>query len=286
MFGLRPQSDTVTCRFYKRDLLHSGTANNTSGPMPGVHPKLRVVDGLVGLDGADSLLLKERVYELIRLDILTFRLKPGEKTSERLLAARYGMGVSPIRAALPRLVQEGLVEKTAERGTFVAPLTLRAVRDTYQMRYLLEPAAAELAAERGMDSARLDPLRQACESTTGDDDAIIRILLANRDFNLAIAEATGNVLLAKTIRHLQNLSLRILFLGSAQYEAAASWHAASAAIRDAIVARDGPLARKLYAADLAEGERWVMRVIMALPELDSINLSELNTIRSHGGPGA
>jgi DNA-binding GntR family transcriptional regulator len=256
--------------------------------MPGVHPKLRVVDGLVGLDGADSLLLKERVYELIRLDILTFRLKPGEKTSERLLAARYGMGVSPIRAALPRLVQEGLIDKTAERGTFVAPLTLRAVRDTYHMRYLLEPAAAELAAERGMDSARLDHLRQVCELrwAPDDDDAIIHILLANRDFNLAIAEATGNALLAKTIRHLQNLSLRILFLGSAQYEAASSWNAASAAIRDAIVARNGPLARKLYAADLAEGERWVMRVIMALPEVESINLAELNTIRPRGVPGA
>src|ERR1700723_2201104 len=166
----------MTCRFYTWDLLHSWPANSTSGPMPGVYPKLRVVDGLVGLDGADSLLLKERVYELIRLDILTFRLKPGEKTSERLLAARYGMGVAPIRAALPRLVQEGLVEKTAERGTFVAPLTLRAVRDTYHMRYLLEPAAAELAAERGMDSARLDQLRQVCESATGDDDAVIHIL--------------------------------------------------------------------------------------------------------------
>src|ERR1700733_5058359 len=256
--------------------------------MPRAHPKLRVTGGLVGLDDAESLPLNERAYELIRLDILTFRLKPGEKTSERALEARYGLGMASIRAALPRLVQEGLVEKTTERGTFVAPLTLRGVRDTYQMRYLLEPAAAELAADRGMDPARLDQLRQVCESqwAPGDDDAIIHILLANRDFNLAIAEATGNALLARSIRHLQNLSLRILFLGSAQYEAADSWHAASAAIRDAIVARNGPLARKLYAADLAEGERWVMRVIMALPELDSINLAELNSIRPRGVPGA
>src|ERR1700727_1237292 len=195
--------------------------------MPDEHEKLQVIAGLAALGDTESMSLNEKAYQLIRLDILTFRLKPGEKTSERLLAARYGMGVSPIRAALPRLVQEGLIDKTAERGTFVAPLTLRAVRDTYQMRYLLEPAAAELAAERGMDSARLDHLRQVCELrwAPDDDDAIIHILLANRDFNLAIAEATGNALLAKTIRHLQNLSLRILFLGSAQYEAADSWHA-------------------------------------------------------------
>jgi DNA-binding GntR family transcriptional regulator len=248
--------------------------------MPRANPKLRVTDGLVGLVGAESLPRNERAYELIRLDILTFRLNPGEKTSERALEARYGLGVASIRAALPRLVQEGLVEKTTERGTFIAPLTLRGVRDTYQMRYLLEPAAAELAAERGMDPARLDPLRQACESTTGDDDAIIRILLANRDFNLAIAEATGNVLLANTIRHLQNLSLRILFLATTREDAGDFWRTGPEMIRDAIVARDGPRARALYAADLAEGERMALRVIMALPALEGVNLADLHTARS------
>src|ERR1700722_11403996 len=161
------QSCYMTCHWQPNRRLHFVRMQNHRGDirMPGAHPKLRGPGGLVGLDDAESLPLNERAYELIRLDVLTFRLKPGEKTSERALEARYGLGVASIRAALPRLVQEGLVEKTSERGTFIAPLTLRAVRDTYQMRYLLEPAAAELAAERGMDAARLDHLRQACEST-------------------------------------------------------------------------------------------------------------------------
>lgn len=250
--------------------------------MPGVHPKLRVTEGSVGIEGADSLPLMEKAYQLIRLDILTFRLKPGEKTSERSLANRYGLGMSPIRAALPRLVQEGLIEKSAERGTFISQLTLREVRDTYQMRYMLEPAAAELAAVRGMDAALLDQLRKACESplTVDENDAVIQVLLANRDFNLAIAEATGNALLATTIRHLQNLSLRILFLGIPHQEAANFWGTGPVKVRDAIVSRNGPLARELYAADLAAGERWVMKVIMALPELEGINLAALNTARS------
>jgi DNA-binding GntR family transcriptional regulator len=246
-------------------------------------PKLRVTDGSVGLEGAESLPRSERAYELIRLDVLTFRLKPGEKTSERALEARYGLGVASIRAALPRLVQDGLVEKTTERGTFIAPLTLRGVRETYQMRYLLEPAAAELAAERGMDPAPLDQLRQVCESAPADDDGIIHILFANRDFNLAIAEATGNGLLAKSIRHLQNLSLRILFLATARHEAADFWRTGPNKIRDAIVARNGPLARELYTADLAAGERLALQVIMALPAFESVNLADLNTARSRRG---
>jgi DNA-binding GntR family transcriptional regulator len=246
-----------------------------------IPPKLHVVDGSLALAGAKSLPLQQQAYELIRLDILTFRLKPGAKTSERLLAARYGLGMAAIRAALPRLLQEGFVDKSAERGTVIAPLTLRAVRETYQMRYLLEPPAAHLAAERGMDCSRLEGLRQACEAQWNTpEEAISHILLANREFNLAIAEATGNALLVKTIGHLQNLSLRILFLGTIPRCAPQFWSTGPMKIRDAIMARNGALARELYAADLAAGERWAMRVIMALPEIENINLTDLNGAQS------
>jgi DNA-binding GntR family transcriptional regulator len=250
--------------------------------LPVLYPKLRVLDGAVLLDDAESLPLTDRAYELIRLDILTFRLKPGERTSERSLSERYRLGVAPIRAALPRLVQEGLIEKSAERGTSVAALTLRGIRETYQMRFLLEPAAAELAAMRGMDPARLDRLREVCEAEwpSAGDTAVVHILLANRDFNIAIAEATGNALLARTIGHLQNLSLRILFLGTTRENAVNFWGDGPGKIRDAIVARNGQLARELYAADLAAGERCAMQTIMGLPDLESINLANLRAPRS------
>jgi DNA-binding GntR family transcriptional regulator len=243
-------------------------------------PKLRVVDGSVGLAGTESLPLKEQAYELIRLDILTFRLKPGERTSERLLAARYGLGMASIRAALPRLVQEGFVEKSTERGTVIAPLTLRGVRETYQMRYLLEPAAAQIAAERGMDTALLEGLKRACEATWKDEDeAVSHILLANRDFNMAIAEATGNALLARSIGHLQNLSLRILFVGTLPRDAPQFWSTGPAKIKEAIAERDGALARRLYHEDLAAGERVAMQVIMSLPEIENFNLADLGGVR-------
>ena len=251
-----------------------------------LHPKLQVRDGAVLIDDADSLPLTDRAYELIRLDILTFRLKPGDRASERALAERYSLGVAPIRAALPRLVQEGLMEKSPERGTAIAPLTLRGIRETYQMRFLLEPAAAELAAARGMDPARLDRLREVCEAewAAGDDAAVVHILLANRDFNSAIAEATGNALLARTIGHLQNLSLRILFLGMTKDNATNFWGEGPGKIRDAIVARDGRRARSLYAADLADGERLAMQTIMGLPDLEDINLAQLRGPRPRATP--
>jgi DNA-binding GntR family transcriptional regulator len=241
---------------------------------------LRLVDR-VDETGAETRPLQARVYERIRFDILTFRLKPGERTSERLLAARYGLGISAVRAALPRLAQEGFVEKSSERGTVIAPLTLRGVRETYQMRYLLEPQAAALAAERGMDVSVLEGLKRACEADWADDDeAVSHILLANRAFNMAIAEAAGNALLAKTIGHLQNLSLRILFLGTPPRDAPNFWSTGPSRIKEAIAARDAALARQLYEADLAAGERWAMRVILALPEIENINLADVSKTRS------
>ena len=125
--------------------------------------------------------------------------------------------------------------------------------------------------------ARLDRLRDVCESFswTDENEALTQVLLANRDFNSAIADSTGNALLARTIRHLQNLSLRVLFLGTPAREAAKFWSTGPAKVRAAIVARDGELARELYRADLAAGEQWAMRVIMALPEVENINLAEL-----------
>jgi DNA-binding GntR family transcriptional regulator len=252
--------------------------------MRNARAKMRLAHALAEPRGEEPVTLNERAYEVIRLDILTFQLRPGEKTSERQLSSRYGLGMAAVRAALPRLVQEGFVEKSAERGTLIAPLTLRGVRDLYQMRYLLEPEAARLAAERGMDAAhieRLDHLRRVCESRwTDENEALTQVLLANRDFNAAIADCTGNALLARTIGHLQNLSLRVLFLGTPPSDAATFWSTGPAKIHAAIVARDGALARELYRADLAAGEQWAMRVIMALPEVENINLAELVTTRS------
>src|ERR1700734_295314 len=249
----------------------------------------RLAHGIAGRRAAAPVTLNDRAYELLRLEILTFKLRPGERTSERQLAARYRLGMAAGRAALPRLIQEGFMEKSADRGTLIAPLTLRGVRDLYQMRYLLEPEAARLAAERGMDAAhieRLDHLRRVCESRWKDEnEALTRVLLANRDFNAAIADSTGNALLARTIGHLQNLSLRVLFLGTPPRDAATFWSTGPAKIRDAILARDGELARELYRADLAAGERWATRVIMALPEIENINLAELTTTGSKETPG-
>ena len=91
-------------------------------------------------------LMTDQVYEAVRRDILCCALPPGAAISEASLAARYGYGKSPVRLALSRLRQEGLVHASPRRSFVVSSITLRDVHDLYELRLVLEPAVARLAA--------------------------------------------------------------------------------------------------------------------------------------------
>ena len=93
-------------------------------------------------------LMTDQVYEALRADILCCALPPGSAISEASLAARYSYGKSPVRLALSRLRQEGLVHASPRRSFVVSSITLRDVHDLYELRLVLEPAGARLAAGR------------------------------------------------------------------------------------------------------------------------------------------
>ena len=76
---------------------------------------------------------------------------PGRQLSENELAAWLGVSRTPVREALARLREEGLVEIVAQLGTFVAPISPRAVTDAQFVREALECAAVRKAAELATD---------------------------------------------------------------------------------------------------------------------------------------
>src|SRR4249919_508859 len=97
---------------------------------------------------ASAPLLTDQVRDQIRRDILHCVWRPGSEVSEGQLARRYGFGKAPVRAALHRLAQEGLVRAVPRRGYVVVPLTVRDVHDVFEFRLLLEPATVRLAVGR------------------------------------------------------------------------------------------------------------------------------------------
>jgi len=84
-------------------------------------------------------------HEILHSAIINCDLSPGQEVSEAALAKQYDLGKGGIRIALARLRQQGLVAVAARRGYQIAPVTLRVVRDIFEMRRLLEPSAMGLA---------------------------------------------------------------------------------------------------------------------------------------------
>ena len=89
--------------------------------------------------------LAEQAYLRLRQEILVCTLAPGQVLTERELAGRYEMSKTPIREALTQVCHDGLVQRLPGRGYMVAPITVKDLRDLFDMRLILEVAAAERA---------------------------------------------------------------------------------------------------------------------------------------------
>ena len=121
--------------------------------------------------GHDSL-SNRSIYSVLRQDIVALRLMPGEKLSENELAVRFGTSRAPVREALIRLVDDGLIEVRPQRGSFVTRISLRAMERARLVREALEVAIIRRAAEKGISAtARANIERAIAGQTKARDNA-------------------------------------------------------------------------------------------------------------------
>jgi DNA-binding GntR family transcriptional regulator len=221
--------------------------------------------------------LSEQAYQQIRSEILFYQLPPGSRVSEASLTHRFNLRQAAVRSALQRLMQEGLIEKGDERNLRVAPLTLKDVQEIYGLRLILEPKAAELAAAAGLAAPALERLRSISQSSyeVASHARLVEFLCANRDFNLTIASAAGNSRLLATITNLQDLTLRVLYIGIRSLNVSEWFQSMHSQIVDALVARDGARASELWITDLRYGVRIISDALMTLPEVSNVNLGSV-----------
>jgi DNA-binding GntR family transcriptional regulator len=95
---------------------------------------------------AEPVSLKDKAYNAIKSAILSLKLKPGDPLVESELAQQLGISKTPVRDALLELEREGFVTKVLFKGTYVTEITLKDVREVFQLRAVLEGLAARLAA--------------------------------------------------------------------------------------------------------------------------------------------
>jgi DNA-binding GntR family transcriptional regulator len=129
-------------------------------------------------------------YERIRQLVLNGDIAPGARLAQVELAEHLGISRTPVREALRRLSAEGLVDFHPNRGFWAADLGLDAVLRRLEVRLILEPGIARLAAERRTDRhlAELD------RSIAREEKARSGLAAhdASREFHFVLARATGN----------------------------------------------------------------------------------------------
>ncbi len=109
--------------------------------------------------------LTDWVYEELKAAILDLRLRPGEPLREAAIAERLGTSKTPVREALAWLERDGLVETEVFKGAVVSGYSRRDLMEIYELRELLEVAAARDAANDMDDGAR-DKLKLLSEETS------------------------------------------------------------------------------------------------------------------------
>ena len=134
-------------------------------------------------------------YTRVRSLILSGELAPGAVLPQASIARTIGISTTPLREALRRLKQEGLVELDAHKDARVRPLDATEARDLLELRRSLDPLAASLAAQRRTD-ADLDDVRTALDGLEAlDTSPSLEQLESHHRFHAAIHRASHNALL-------------------------------------------------------------------------------------------
>jgi DNA-binding GntR family transcriptional regulator len=164
----------------------------------------------VPLAPVGRVLLRDVALERIRAAIVSGDLPPGAVVKDAALAATLGLSVAPVRVALARLVDEGLVETRPQSSTRVTPVVADRVRDAAAVVRAMHELAAREAAGRvtGDDLAAMRAAngRFAAALAASDVDAA---LAADDDLHGVLVRASGNRALAATIERYTPLIRRL-----------------------------------------------------------------------------
>ncbi|MGW6739216.1 GntR family transcriptional regulator [Streptomyces sp. NPDC055025] len=152
--------------------------------------------------------LTDQVCEQLREDILEARCRPGDVLMEPELAERYGVSKTPVREALRLLAQDDWVTVIPRKGYLVRPVHLADIREIFEIRRLIEPDLAALAATRCSEAA-LERLSGLCVEQSDAGEEVASALRVARAFHLELAALAGNrrvlVVLARQLDEVRRL---------------------------------------------------------------------------------
>ncbi|PXA83949.1 GntR family transcriptional regulator [Nostoc sp. 3335mG] len=194
--------------------------------------------------------LSEQIFTIVREQIVSGKLPVEQAIRQDALANELGVSKIPLREALARLEQEGLLTSQANRGFFVRAMSADEAEEIFALRLAIEPDAVATAAiaateqDQEIAKAALGALDEAAAAHLND------VAARNRDFHTALVRPAKRLLTLQLVERLQVLSERYVHkhLEPAGREDRA--HLEHEVLLDAWIARDADRARALAAAHI------------------------------------
>lgn len=196
---------------------------------------------------------------MLREEISRGILVPGTRLRQSELAKRFGVSTTPVREALASLQAEALVRIDAHRGAVVSMPTLEDMLECFEIRRVLEPLAAALAAQR-ISEEQLAELDELVSTMRSVDDAATWVELNDR-FHMRLYAGSGNERLQEMIETLRKSSRYYIHLYVANAHANRTADDEHHAIIAACRARNAARARSLTRAHVEHTLRGVTRFL-------------------------
>ncbi|MFT4044920.1 MAG: GntR family transcriptional regulator [Gordonia sp. (in: high G+C Gram-positive bacteria)] len=203
------------------------------------------------------------VYDELKRQIQSLELRPGAHLSESGIAAQFGVSASPVRDALGRLSQEGLLTVKRGQGYTVASLTIGSIVEICDLRFVLETGAARLSMERARPED-FEPLFALSAATGEKDIADFELIRRNCDFHIGLAGLSQNAKLVDAVRRVMDDSVRVFHLGLPSFAVHGMQRdhdALVAAIRD----RDSAAVNTLLHAEAYDASQRVLEQLVHSP---------------------
>ncbi|MES2183789.1 MAG: FCD domain-containing protein [Pseudomonadota bacterium] len=216
--------------------------------------------------------LAEHAYRCLRQAIVRCEFQPGQRLRVEELGRQYAISSSPLREALSRLTEQGLVRAFENRGFHVAPLTVEGITDLTRVRLLVECEALRDAMAHGDDAWEAAVVASAhglalVEQRLGDGPLVLDEAWSgrHRDFHLAIYAACRSPLLRDMVNVLFDNAERYRQFSARHRQVLRKKHAEHQRLMAAVLARDEDKALGLLRQHISATERNVVECLMGLP---------------------
>jgi len=208
--------------------------------------------------------LPDHVYAVLKQQILSCALPPHERLTEKKLCAELQVSRTPLREALNRLSHEELVSFQPHAGYRVAGISLEGFRNLIELRSIVEPQAAALAAERATP-AEIAALRAQAtlQHDPNDDSSFVQYCQANSRFHLLVVRCARNPMLENIVMSALDMYQRPTYLRIGRQMDAGNPSSKHHAIVDAIAQHDAEAARKVMLQHIRGGGERIMAALRA-----------------------